>query len=91
MLKAALLTFALVHSVTAQDTLLDEYFCQLYYPKDATAQGLPPCIAVRAAVVSNKTRPLPTLELGDPAKPAMFFVHGWPDSAAEFAALSMLR
>jgi pimeloyl-ACP methyl ester carboxylesterase len=68
------------------DTLLDDYFCQLYYPKDASAQGLPPCTDVRAAVVSNMSRTFPTLELGSPSKPAMFFVHGWPDSAAEFAA-----
>eukprot|EP00656_Telonema_subtile_P030076 TRINITY_DN33109_c0_g1_i1.p1 TRINITY_DN33109_c0_g1~~TRINITY_DN33109_c0_g1_i1.p1 ORF type:complete len:282 (+),score=63.56 TRINITY_DN33109_c0_g1_i1:120-965(+) len=28
---------------------------------------------------------LPILELGDRSKPAMFFIHGWPDSAAEWA------
>eukprot|EP00419_Tripos_fusus_P029887 CAMPEP_0172717660 /NCGR_PEP_ID=MMETSP1074-20121228/72079_1 /TAXON_ID=2916 /ORGANISM="Ceratium fusus, Strain PA161109" /LENGTH=261 /DNA_ID=CAMNT_0013542649 /DNA_START=274 /DNA_END=1059 /DNA_ORIENTATION=+ len=32
------------------------------------------------------SRPLPTLELGRPSAPAMFFVHGYPDSGAEFAA-----
>ncbi|KAL1518827.1 hypothetical protein AB1Y20_003104 [Prymnesium parvum] len=67
------------------DTLLDKYFCGKYYPPAGT-QGLPPCHDVRSAVVSNLTRPLPTLELGDASKPALFFVHGWPDSAAEFAA-----
>ena len=41
---------------------------------------------MRDKVVSNLTRTLPTLELGDPSKPALFFLHGWPDSAAEFAA-----
>merc|ERR1712154_524982 len=30
---------------------------------------------------------LPTLELGDPSLPAMFFIHGWPDSAAQWAAM----
>eukprot|EP01079_Euglenida_sp_SAG-EU17-18_P007447 gene7447-6980_t len=71
---------------SAADTLLSDFFCQKYYPQGAAAAGLPPCEDVRSATVANLSRPLPTLELGDPAKPAMFFVHGWPDSAAEFAA-----
>lgn len=70
----------------AGDTLLTEYFCGLYYPADAAAAGLPPCENVRDAVRSEMGPVLPTLSLGDPAKPALFFVHGWPDSAAEFAA-----
>jgi len=82
---------ALVHVLLAgaalgSDTLLDSYFCGLYYPKGAAATNLPPCEEVKAAVTSDLTSPLPTLSLGDPAKPALFFVHGWPDSAAEFAA-----
>jgi hypothetical protein len=75
---------AATHAI--KDTLLEEYFCGIYYPKDAETQGLPPCADVRAATVSNMSRPLPTLELGNASKPALFFVHGWPDSAAEFAA-----
>eukprot|EP01050_Picozoa_sp_SAG11_P020371 SAG11_NODE_3421_length_2457_cov_5.526718_2_plen_145_part_00 len=68
------------------DTLLDKYFCGIYYPRGVAAANLPPCSHVKAAVKSDLTTPLPTLSLGDPAKPALFFVHGWPDSAAEFAA-----
>lgn len=70
----------------AGDTLLTEYFCGLYYPKGSAAAGFPPCEDVRDAVKSDMSTPLPTLSLGDPAKPALFFVHGWPDSAAEWAA-----
>jgi len=70
------------------DTLLTEYFCGVYYPKEPAPLGLPPCKEVRDAVKSEMGADglLPTLSLGDPAKPALFFVHGWPDSAAEFAA-----
>jgi hypothetical protein len=140
-MRAVLLALAALGAGRA-DTLLEEYFCGIYYPADAAAQGLPPCEAVqaspqtsphltllpisphltaphvvtslshltsphlihqtadliphptardgaitaaprddqvRAAVVSDLTGPLPTLSLGDPAKPALFFVHGWPD------------
>jgi len=67
------------------DTLLEEYFCQLYYPHDHASQGLPACEDVKAAVVSKTDGPLPTLELGDPSRRGLFFLHGWPDSAAEWA------
>ena len=66
--------------------MLDKYFCDIYYPADALQQGLPPCEAVRDATVASHGRALPTLELGDAHKPALVFIHGWPDSAAEFAA-----
>lgn len=71
------------HHVSA-DSLLDNEFCQVYYPNPNG--DLPPCEQVKQQVRSNMSRPLPTLELGDPSKPAMFFIHGWPDSAAEWAS-----
>jgi len=80
---ARFLTACLLAHWVEADTLLDDFFCQQYYPHD---QQLPPCEAVRAATTANLSRPLPTLELGDKARPALFFVHGWPDSGAEFAA-----
>ena len=40
------------------------------------------CGRVRDAIVANHSTPLPTLLLGDPARPPMLFIHGWPDSAA---------
>ena len=43
------------------------------------------CPALRAQVVANHSRALPTLQLGNPAHPPMFFLHGWPDSAAVYA------
>ena len=46
------------------------------------AEGYPSCEAVRSKVVSNMSRTLPTLELGDPSKKGLFFIHGWPDNAA---------
>eukprot|EP01051_Picozoa_sp_SAG22_P009483 SAG22_NODE_794_length_7157_cov_3.169453_5_plen_326_part_00 len=88
LLLLLLLTAARSAHGSTGDTLLDKYFCGIYYPTGAAAAkaGLPACEAVKAAVTSVLTTPLPTLSLGDPAKPALFFVHGWPDSAAEFAA-----
>ena len=68
----------------AADSLLDNEFCQLYYPHQD--QGYPPCEAVKSKVTFNHSRPLPTLELGNPSNPGLFFVHGWPDSGAEWAA-----
>jgi len=64
------------------DTILKRDFCQKYWAGEASA-----CAAVKARVVVNHSRVLPTLTLGDPGKPAMFFVHGWPDNGAEWANL----
>ena len=83
---ALLLHPALAKAPVAGDTLLYKYFCDIYYPTGDAAANLPPCESVKADVTSDLTSPLPTLSLGDPAKPALFFVHGWPDSGAEFAA-----
>jgi len=63
--------------------LIDKEFCQHYYLAD---QHLPPCEDVVKHVTANLTTPLPILEIGDPSKPGMFFIHGWPDNAAEWAA-----
>jgi pimeloyl-ACP methyl ester carboxylesterase len=63
----------------ASDSLLELQFCQVYY------DGVGDCPGLRKQVVANHTRALPTLELGDPSKPAMYFLHGWPDSAAEWS------
>jgi len=63
------------------DTLLDDYFCQNYYD----GGNMEDCHQLRAKVKYNHTRAVPTLELGDPSKPAMFFLHGWPDSSALWA------
>ena len=62
-----------------RDSLLAEQFCQVYYDGDGD------CPALRAQVVANHSRALPTLQLGNPAHPPMFFLHGWPDSAAVYA------
>lgn len=78
-----ILALALLWHYAAADSLIDEEFCQHYYPKGI--EGIPPCEQVMKKVRSNMSRPLPTLEMGDPSKPAMFFIHGWPDSAAEWA------
>ena len=67
----------------SNDTLLADQFCQLYYPKPDVG-GFPPCEQVRDKIVSDLSGPLPTLSLGDPSKPGLFFIHGWPDSAAEW-------
>ena len=72
-------------TLTAGDTLLERDFCQSYYPTELESQGYPPCAAVRSQVMANLSRPLPTLELGPATAPGMIFVHGWPDSGAEFA------
>ena len=83
-----LVSLQLVASAAA-DTLLEKYFCGVYYPNVSSAL-LPPCTVVRDATVSDlkdfRSDALPTLSLGDAHKPALFFIHGWPDSAAEFAA-----
>jgi pimeloyl-ACP methyl ester carboxylesterase len=69
-------------SASDQDTILERDFCQKYWAGDQEK-----CAAVKAKIVANHSRPLPTLELGDPAQPAMFFLHGWPDNGAEWANL----
>lgn len=61
------------------DALLAENFCQVYY------RGELDCEVLRSLVKANHSRTLPTLELGDPSKPAMYFLHGWPDNAALWA------
>ena len=66
----------------ARDTPLDRDFCGRYWAASAAQ-----CDAVRAKVAVNHSTQLPILTLGDPAMPAMFFVHGWPDNAAEWANL----
>eukprot|EP01047_Picozoa_sp_COSAG01_P066618 COSAG01_NODE_9231_length_2512_cov_5.002487_3_plen_307_part_00 len=71
-------------TAATNDTLLADQFCQLYYPK-AGVDGFPVCSEVRNSIVSDLSGPLPTLSLGDPSKPGLFFIHGWPDSAAEWA------
>ncbi|KAK3252964.1 hypothetical protein CYMTET_37767 [Cymbomonas tetramitiformis] len=65
------------------DSLLKTVFCQKYFPRTINN---PDCELVASQVLANHSRPLPTLELGDPSKPALFFIHGWPDSAAVWAA-----
>merc|ERR1712216_101657 len=62
-----------------KDVILEEDFCQVYY------SGPGDCAALASSVVANHSRTLPTLELGDPSQPAMFFLHGWPDDAALWA------
>eukprot|EP00930_Biecheleria_cincta_P048837 TRINITY_DN34095_c0_g1_i1.p1 TRINITY_DN34095_c0_g1~~TRINITY_DN34095_c0_g1_i1.p1 ORF type:complete len:299 (+),score=51.25 TRINITY_DN34095_c0_g1_i1:63-959(+) len=62
------------------DVLLQADFCQVYYKgREET------CKELRSLVKANHSRTLPTLELGDPRKPAMYFLHGWPDNAAIWA------
>eukprot|EP00927_Polykrikos_kofoidii_P038348 TRINITY_DN32693_c0_g1_i1.p1 TRINITY_DN32693_c0_g1~~TRINITY_DN32693_c0_g1_i1.p1 ORF type:complete len:358 (-),score=43.44 TRINITY_DN32693_c0_g1_i1:354-1334(-) len=56
-----------------------EDFCEAYY------SGHGDCSALASAVVANHSRALPTLELGDPSRPAMLFLHGWPDDGAMWA------
>jgi len=65
--------------------LLDNEFCKHYYPTDGSGGNLPPCEDIKNMVKPNTTTALPILELGDPSRPGMFFIHGWPDSAAEWA------
>eukprot|EP00966_Prymnesium_polylepis_P167491 3872266-Prymnesium_polylepis.1 len=72
---ASLVTLA----IAIPDSLLSDYFCQKYY------HGQNDCAALRSRVVANHTRTVPTLELGDRRKPAMVFLHGWPDSSALWA------
>eukprot|EP00929_Paragymnodinium_shiwhaense_P096143 TRINITY_DN5765_c0_g2_i1.p1 TRINITY_DN5765_c0_g2~~TRINITY_DN5765_c0_g2_i1.p1 ORF type:complete len:347 (+),score=52.54 TRINITY_DN5765_c0_g2_i1:62-1102(+) len=68
------------HSEAAKNTLLDEQLCQHYYT------GAGDCGALRVAIRSEvRGTGVPTLELGDPSKPAMVFFHGWPDTAAIWA------
>lgn len=61
------------------DTLLENDFCQMYYRGDGD------CEKLRSLVRANHSRTLPTLELGDPSKPAILFFHGWPDTGALWA------
>ena len=70
-------------AVRVQDTPLQSNFCQDYWALDATSS--PSCEEVRSHVVANHSRPLPTLEMGSPTKPALIFLHGWPDTAAMWA------
>ncbi|EGB03799.1 hypothetical protein AURANDRAFT_67678 [Aureococcus anophagefferens] len=70
-----------------EDSLLEVDFCQYYYRNPASSEPrYPDCSDVKAKVVSNETRTLPTLELGEPGAKALFFIHGWPDNAAMWAA-----
>ena len=81
--RLALVALALAapsHAIS--DTPLDRDFCDSYWAGDAAD-----CEAVRARVVANHSGSLPTLTLGDPSDPAMFFLHGWPDNGAEWANL----
>jgi len=64
------------HISAAVDSLLAEA-CRSYYTGDS-------CASVVAQIRSNLTRVLPTLEAGDPSSPPLLFIHGWPDSAAEW-------
>jgi len=65
------------------DTVLDDQFCQVFYSLGLGDDG---CPAVRANVRSEvRGRGTPTLELGDPSKPALLFFHGWPDTSAMWA------
>ena len=75
---------ATVLAVTAAipDTPLDRDFCGRYWAGAAAS-----CAAVKARVVANHSTTLPTLALGHPSKPSMFFIHGWPDNSAEWANL----
>eukprot|EP00929_Paragymnodinium_shiwhaense_P096144 TRINITY_DN5765_c0_g3_i1.p1 TRINITY_DN5765_c0_g3~~TRINITY_DN5765_c0_g3_i1.p1 ORF type:complete len:352 (+),score=29.57 TRINITY_DN5765_c0_g3_i1:68-1123(+) len=67
-------------SSATKDTLLDEQLCQHYY------RGTGDCAVLRAAIQSKvRGTGVPTLELGDSSKPAMVFLHGWPDTAALWA------
>lgn len=85
-LKVAGCAHDAIQRYCAGDTLLEQDFCQKYYPAELVQRdGYPACADVKAEVTSNLTRPLPTLELGDASRPGMVFVHGWPDSAAEWA------
>ena len=43
------------------------------------------CVSVCLCAVCPPVIGAKTLSLGDPAKPALFFVHGWPDSAVSFS------
>lgn len=68
------------HVEGTDDTLLRDYFCQKYYEGSRAD-----CTTLRSLVVANHARSVPTLELGDPKKPVMVFIHGWPDSSAIWA------
>ena len=75
-----LLVCLLANCADAVDTLLSKYFCQNYYQGDGDD-----CASLRSSVVANHTRRVPTLELGDPTKSPLVFIHGWPDSSALWA------
>lgn len=64
---------------TVVDTPLRDTWCQDYWALDS------PCEPVRSRVIANHTSPAPTLSLGDPSRPALVFLHGWPDTAAMWA------
>jgi pimeloyl-ACP methyl ester carboxylesterase len=78
--RRRLLLLLFVHITVAYvpDSLVSKELCASrgYYTNGGD------CSAVQAAVAANHSTPLPILTLGDPRKPPMFFIHGWPDSAA---------
>jgi len=65
------------------DTVLDDQFCQVFYELGLGDDG---CPAVRANVRSEvRGDGTPTLEMGDPSNPPIFFLHGYPDTSAMWA------
>ena len=83
----------LAAGANASDTVLDTEFCDTYYSLGAAKEpGFPDCDVVKASVKSelntDSSDLLPTLSLGmeNTSKPAIFFIHGYPDNAAEWAA-----
>lgn len=62
--------------------VLNNEFCQYYWPQDFP-RAL--CEDVKKHVTYNDSTSLPILEMGDRSKPALWFVHGFPDSAALWA------
>lgn len=68
-------------ALPSNDTL-GEYACRYYYNKSSLN-----CAKVVRAMRANYSfdnATLSTIELGDPSKPLMIFVHGWPDSPVEW-------
>ena len=70
-------------SAVAFDTLRDVQLCGIYHKSPGSAS----CEALRQQVIAMRrdNNLPPTLELGDENKPPMFFLHGWPDTAAVWA------
>eukprot|EP00560_Eucampia_antarctica_P002288 CAMPEP_0197833074 /NCGR_PEP_ID=MMETSP1437-20131217/17600_1 /TAXON_ID=49252 ORGANISM="Eucampia antarctica, Strain CCMP1452" /NCGR_SAMPLE_ID=MMETSP1437 /ASSEMBLY_ACC=CAM_ASM_001096 /LENGTH=404 /DNA_ID=CAMNT_0043436873 /DNA_START=37 /DNA_END=1252 /DNA_ORIENTATION=+ len=78
----ATVTFS-AHTIQSGDasTILDDQFCQNYFPGGDADD----CKSLRTEVQTEVRAGVPTLEVGDRSLPAMVFFHGWPDTAAIWA------